>query len=272
MKIGVIGIGVVGGATYNSFLNKCHNENVIIVAYDKYKNIGSFEDVIDADMVFLCLPTLYNYDLMSYDKSSIHEICQKLSKINYKGAVIIKSTVEPTTSQNIANTYNLTVLHNPEFLSAITAYEDFHNQKHIIIGTTKQCFEPNSLDHIEKLTNFYTKYYSDAEITICTSTESETIKIFCNNFYSVKIQFFNELYLLCQKINVNFETVRDAMLKNGWINPMHTIVPGTDGKLSYGGMCFPKDTNALLSFMKEIGTPHKVLEATVKEHDEMRND
>ena len=40
------------------------------------------------------------------------------------------------------------------------------------------------------------------------------------------------------------------MLKNGWINPMHTTVPGPDGQLSYGGFCFPKDTNALLQFMK----------------------
>ena len=30
---------------------------------------------------------------------------------------------------------------------------------------------------------------------------------------------------------------------------MHTNVPGTDGKLSYGGACFPKDTNALNNFM-----------------------
>jgi UDPglucose 6-dehydrogenase len=268
MKIGVIGIGVVGGATYKSFLDKCQNSDIEVVAFDKYKNIGTFENMIDTDMVFLCLPTLYNYELMSYDKSSIHEICSELSKVQYKGLVIIKSTVEPTNSQNFADTYNLFVIHNPEFLSARTAYEDFHNQKHIIIGKTNQIIDC----HVDKILNFYKTYYSDADVTLCTSTESESIKIFCNNFYSVKIQFFNELYLLCQKINIDYETIRTAMLKNGWINPMHTIVPGTDGQLSYGGMCFPKDTNALLSFMKTVDSPHKILEATVNEHNEMRND
>ena len=62
------------------------------------------------------------------------------------------------------------------------------------------------------------------------------------------------------------------MLKNNWINPMHTDVPGIDGQLSYGGYCFPKDTNALLNHMKRAGTNHKVLEATIVERNIMRAD
>ena len=62
------------------------------------------------------------------------------------------------------------------------------------------------------------------------------------------------------------------MLKNGWINPMHTNVPGPDGKLSYGGFCFPKDTNALLNHMKRMNTPHNVLQATIDERNVMRDD
>lgn len=70
----------------------------------------------------------------------------------------------------------------------------------------------------------------------------------------------------------DYNVVKDLMLKNKWINPMHTDVPGPDGKLSYGGYCFPKDTNALLNHMKRVNTPYKVLEATVKERNIMRND
>ena len=62
------------------------------------------------------------------------------------------------------------------------------------------------------------------------------------------------------------------MLRNGWINHMHTQVPGTDGKLSYGGYCFPKDTNALLEYMKTMDSPHEVLEATISERNKMRED
>ena len=70
----------------------------------------------------------------------------------------------------------------------------------------------------------------------------------------------------------NYDNVKDLMLKNKWINPMHTNVPGPDGKLSYGGYCFPKDTNALLQHMKKMKTPCQVLESTIQERNQMRND
>ena len=98
------------------------------------------------------------------------------------------------------------------------------------------------------------------------------MKLFCNNFYAVKIQFFNELYLLCQKINCDFETVKNLMLHNDWINPMHTQVPGSDGQLSYGGLCSPKDTQALLSLMKRNNSPNLVLESCIDERNKMRID
>ena len=62
------------------------------------------------------------------------------------------------------------------------------------------------------------------------------------------------------------------MLKNGWINKLHTQVPGVDGKLSYGGACFPKDTNALNEYMIKHDSPNAVLDATIKERNKMRND
>jgi UDP-glucose 6-dehydrogenase len=125
---------------------------------------------------------------------------------------------------------------------------------------------------MNKLISFYKKYYMYADISLCTSIESESMKIFVNCFYSVKIQFFNELYLLSKSMGADYNKIRDLMLKNKWINPMHTNVPGPDGLLSYGGYCFPKDTNALYNHMKRMNTPHMVLEATINERNSMRED
>ena len=86
----------------------------------------------------------------------------------------------------------------------------------------------------------------------------------------MKVQIFNEFYLLCQKIGIDYQRVKDLMLSNGWINSMHTNVPGPDGQISYGGACFPKDTNALNHLMKTLGSPHRVLEACIEERDSMR--
>ena len=37
--------------------------------------------------------------------------------------------------------------------------------------------------------------YPNAKISECLAVESESMKLFCNSFYAVKIQFFNELFI-----------------------------------------------------------------------------
>lgn len=263
-KIGIVGLGFVGGSIYKSFTIK----NINVVGYDKYKDggIGSFNDLLDCDMVFLCLPTLFSNETQCYDKSAIYEVCELLSQNEYKGVIILKSTIEPETTNKLAETYrNLKLCHNPEFLTARTAFEDFHNQTHIVIGFTDY-FNDSGL-----LEKFYAKYFPNAVISVCSSLESESMKIFCNSFYASKIMLFTEYYLLCQKNGADFEKIKEIMFKNNWINPMHTSVPGPDGLLGYGGACFPKDTKALLNYLKEYKTEYKVLESVTIECDKIRN-
>jgi UDPglucose 6-dehydrogenase len=267
MKIGIIGLGFVGGAIYKSFSMK----GVNIVGYDKHKDggIGHLHDCFDTDYVFLALPTPFCEKNMSFDKSALEHVCHRLEKHNYRGCIVIKSTVEPETTEKLSLCYpDLHFIHNPEFLTARTAFEDFHNQKHIVIGSSNKC----PAHCTTGLHKFYEKYYPDAEITSCSALESESMKMFVNSFYAVKVQFFNEIYLLCQKNGCDYEKVKYMMLKNGWINPMHTSVPGPDGQLSYGGACLPKDTQALYHYMDEVGTFNNVLEATINERNKMRCD
>ena len=264
LKIGIIGLGFVGKSMLDSFKIKGFS----VFGYDKFKDSDPLEECIDADIIFLALPTKYDEKNSQYDKSCLEEISQLLLLNKFEGLVVIKSTVEPMTTQILSKKYNLKFVHNPEFLSAATALEDFHNQKHIVLG-----YGPNiSVEDLYPLRDFYQQGYPEADISLCSSTESESMKIFVNCFYSVKIQFFNELYLLCNSMNCDYNVVKDLMLKNKWINPMHTTVPGNDGLLSYGGYCFPKDTNALLQHMKKMNTPSQVLEATIDERNQMRTD
>ncbi len=264
MFIGIIGLGFVGGAMYKSFKEK----NIQVYGYDKFKESDSLDKCLETDILFLCLPTQFNESNSSYDKSCIFEVCDLISN-KYKGIVIIKSTVEPLTTESLQEKYpSLKFIHNPEFLTARTAFEDFHNQKHIVLGKS------NLISDIDLriVKTFYKNNYPEAEISICSCTESESMKIYLNCFYSVKVQFFNELYLLSNKMNCDYNVIKNLMLKNNWINPMHTNVPGPDGQLSYGGYCFPKDTNALLNHMKRLESPHMVLQATVNERNSMRED
>lgn len=267
MEVSVMGLGFVGGSMKKSFEIK----GIKVIGYDKFKDEfkDNFIACLKSDIAFLALPTVFDEEKSEYDKSCIREVCNDLMKNEYKGIVVIKSTVEPTTTMMLSKEFpSLKFVHNPEFLTAATAFEDFHNQTHIVLGRGPVISD----EDMNKLANFYMELYPNAEMSFSSCTESESMKIFVNCFYSVKIQFFNELYLLCENMDCDYNVVKDLMLKNKWINPMHTDIPGPDGKLSYGGYCFPKDTNALLNHMKRVGTHNQVLEATVNERNIMRDD
>ena len=267
MKVGIVGLGFVGNAMYQSFIKKNINDLLI---YDKFKDggIGTFEEVLQSDILFLALPTPYNSSKHQYEYGPIEETLDKLQQYKYSGSIVIKSTVTPETSYNLENKYNLGLIHNPEFLTARTANEDFHNQKHIVLGRGNKVQDNN----YQNVIDFYKQYYPDADISLCSSLESESMKIYCNSFYAVKVQFFTELYQLCQKNNSDYTLIKEMMIKNNWINPMHTNIPGPDGSISYGGLCFPKDTNALNQYMKITNSENKLLNACIEERNQMRDD
>ena len=275
ITIGICGLGFVGNAINNYFttvneLNK-NDTKYEILSYDKYKNINTFDILLSSDILFVCLPTnLENInDLTStYDMKEIDNTIMLLNEKDYNGIIIIKSTVLPNYCREINDKYHkLQIIHNPEFLSARTAIQDFINQKHIILGYTKQSF-----DVINIIYDFYKNLFKTALISISTTEESSLVKLGCNSFYAMKIQFFTEIFLLCKKMNLDYNNVKNMMLKNNWINPMHTLIPGHDGKISYGGACFPKDIQALSNFMVEQEVSNLVLDAVIKDNKKTRND
>jgi len=263
--LGVAGLGVVGGAVCTGFTKR----GWTVKGYDKYKNggMGSTADLLDCDIVFLCLPTLFSEEKGQYDHSAINEVVTSLSQSHYKGLVVLKSTVEPGTTQALSERFpNLDIAHNPEFLTARTAADDFEAQPHIVCGKTSSC----DGDKFESLVSLYRSGWPDSTLSCCMSNESEACKSFGNCFYAAKVLVFNEYFLLCQKMGINFEQVVELMLLQGWVDPHHTKVPGPDGHMGFGGMCFPKDTSALLGLMTRTDSPHQVMKAVVEENKAIR--
>jgi len=262
MRIGICGLGFVGNAINSFFKNKeCE-----LFIYDKYKNINSFNTILDTEILFICLPTQFCEIKHTYNMNEINSILFMLYENKYKGIILIKSTVLPTYCSNINNIYtDLKIVSNPEFLSANTAEIDFMNQNHIILGYTDQ-----SYDSINIVKLFYTNMFPNAKISITNSNTSCMTKLVCNSFYATKIQFFTEIYLLCKEINISYDDVKSLMLSNTWINPKHTNIPGPDNMISFGGMCLPKDISALNSLMENYNITNDVINATIMERNRMR--
>ena len=58
----------------------CKLKNVNVIGYDKYKiSDNTFNDCINADILFLCLPTVFNEEKKSYDMSCIEEVLEEFN-------------------------------------------------------------------------------------------------------------------------------------------------------------------------------------------------
>ena len=54
-RVGIMGVGVVGGAVLNYF----RLEGINPLLYDPGKNLGSIQEINQADLVYMCVPTPY---------------------------------------------------------------------------------------------------------------------------------------------------------------------------------------------------------------------
>jgi nucleotide sugar dehydrogenase len=271
VKIGICGVGFVGQAIQSFFLNnkkpveqEFHKHEIEV--YDKYKNINTLAQVINTNLLYICLPTPFNEQLKTYDLSEISQLLFLLHEQKYTGTILLKSTVTPNYCTDMNQMYKgLKIVHNPEFLSARTAAQDFAQQEHIILGYT-----PQSQCMLNFLSEFYKVLFPKAIISSCSAEVASLTKLACNSFYATKVQYFTELYELCQRMGISYTTVKDLMIRNNWIHPQHTTVPGPDGQISFGGACLPKDLSALNQYMALYKTPHQVLNAAITERNEMR--
>ena len=91
-----------------------------------------------------------------------------------------------------------------------------------------------------------------------------------NTFLAVKVSVVNEFYRMSKVLGANWNDALEGFVSDPRIGNSHTNVPGHDGKLGFGGTCFPKDINALITMGKELGVDMNTLEAAWKTNLEVR--
>lgn len=232
LKIGIIGVGMVGGALKNYFEKKDRK----LFLYDNSKNFGSIEEVNQADVIFICVPTPYDKE-KGFDLLFVEDA---VSCINGNKIVIIKSTVLPGTTEKFQEKYpHHKFLFNPEFLVEDKADECMQNPDRQIIGFTSK-----SYDVAETIMHLLPKAFFQK---IIQATEAEMVKYFGNTFLATKVIFANQMYELCQKIGVDYNKVMEVAAVDKRIGYSHLKVM-YGGYRGYGGKCLPKDIRALIQF------------------------
>jgi len=236
-RLGVIGNGFVGEAISFAFSPIA---NIYVYDKDPLKSIDSLKSVHNCDFVFICVPTPMFRD-GSQDLSYVESVFEKATN---KPIYILKSTVLPGTTTDLCKKFpDSKIIFSPEFLSERTAKLDMLTQSRIILG--------GELSLTEKAKTLFNERFKIKNIIQTDSKTAELTKYMNNTFFATKVSIMNEFKLLCDKIGANWEDALKGFVSDGRIGDSHLNVPGHDGKLGYGGTCFPKDVNALLSFSKK---------------------
>jgi nucleotide sugar dehydrogenase len=236
-NVGVIGNGFVGEAISFAFSSI---SDLYIFDTDPSKSLNNLECVHNCDFVFICVPTPMFED-GSQDLSYVESVFEKATDIP---VYILKSTVLPGTTEILSKKYPYSkIIFSPEFLTERTAKLDMLSQSRIILGGESALTERAKV--------LFNQRFKIRNIIQTDSKTAELTKYMNNTFFATKVSIMNEFKLLCDKIGANWEDALSGFVSDGRIGDSHLNVPGHDGKLGYGGTCFPKDVNALLSFSKK---------------------
>lgn len=246
INVGIVGCGYIGGAL-KKWLEE-HNNNVKILISDPPK--GFNDNLLYCDVIFISIhiPT---EDNGTQDLTLLNSIIKDLPN----KPIFIRTTLLPGTCDKLAQKFNKKIYFMPEFLTQRTAYEDFCTQPMIFTGEEE----------------LLSKIFIGKKHIVMTSLEAEITKYAHNVFGAVKVTYFNGIYDICKKLNCEYEKVQKGILLSGYINDMHTFVPGPDGKTGYGGKCFPKDVKAFAGNMKKFPIS-KLLNIVSELNEGYRND
>jgi nucleotide sugar dehydrogenase len=268
-QIGIIGQGFVGSAVREGMKN-----HFDILAFDKdpnkYSNVESIFHVVEStDLTFLCVPTPMRKNgscdltIVRNALTEISDVAKALCAEDY--IVVIKSTIPPGTTEQLNREYpNLDIVFNPEFLTEANAVDDYKNQNRIIIGGER----PGST----KVKAVFAKAFPKVPIIKTSSSIAEMIKYVTNTFLATKVSFANEMYQICQALNIDYDKVIEYARYDDRLGNSHWNVPGPDGDFGFGGHCFPKDIAALEYLAERFGVDTTVITAAIAKNQKVRTD
>lgn len=281
MKISIIGSGFVGEKVgrgfstlgYDVIFHDINNE-VLSKLENEFETSPDLEYTIqNSSISFICVPTPYNNGFDSkYIESALRDVSKGLKHKDDYHLVVIKSTVPPTMTRQVflpilnENTEvgeRVGLCMNPEFMTqhAESWTDDqkfsrnFNNEDRIVIGE----FDKKSGDTLQKL-------YEPLKLPIFRTDldTSEMIKYASNCMLATKISFWNQIFLICNKLGIDSDMVAEISSLDPRIGT-YGIVHGK----AFGGACLEKDLKSFIEFADEFAD-ESLLQAVNKINEEMK--
>jgi UDPglucose 6-dehydrogenase len=269
--VGQVGYGFIGNAVVELFRPHCQ-----VIVYDKagyegresLHNVGKAVEidsvVRQAGVVFVAVPTPMRHSgechtgIVESVLQDIQNAAIRLGRSLDDFVVVLKSTVPPGFTRRMQDKYALRLVFSPEFLTEANAVKDFKSTNRVLLG--------GDFDDAQVVFKYFEGVWPDRQadtwtdhpdgpvgIIHCSPEEAEMTKLSANVHLTARVMVSNEIYLICQKLGVNYDAVKLLSQLDRRIGTSHMNVPGPDGNLGYGGHCFVKDTQNLAFISEQLG-------------------
>lgn len=282
MTLHIIGYGYVGSSL--GYVCKQNNvefsitdiqdklEDCAVYVFKEVQDTVRFAETTgDFNVYFVCVPTPSKpsgeccTDIVEDVVSKIYEFATK------KSIICVKSTVQPGTCRKLLTKYgcaksNIDIVFTSEFLTERRANLDMYEAKFALVGTHDGVEIPEIVQVFKSLYNHnYSLEVITRKLEVC-----ELFKYTINMFLAVKVWFFNEIYEISDKLDFDYNELRDLLKLDSRIGESHIMVPGLDGKFGYGGACLKKEMLAGNHLQTQQEIPNNVIEQIISRNDQLR--
>lgn len=239
MNLGFIGQGWIG----KNYSDDFERRGFEIVRYSLEEPYNKNKAKIKScDLVFVAVPTPTTQD--GFDLSIVKNV---IKNINKGATVVIKSTLLPGSTEELQRENpDLFIFHSPEFLTEANAAYDAANPQRNIIG-----MPINNKEYRTKAKEIIKVLPKAPYELICFSREAELVKYAGNCFLYAKVMFINLLYDLSQKLDCDWQNIRNAMVADKRIGLSHMDPLHKTGR-GAGGHCFIKDFAAFREIYQKL--------------------
>lgn len=238
-------------------------------------DIASVIASTDLTMIAVGTPTVDGSIDLRHIEASAQAIGAALRGLDQPHVVVVKSTVLPGTTSDVVRPIverasgrtsadGLHVAMNPEFLREGNAVADFADPDRVVLGVDDPAAEA-------LLRELYAPL-SPGDVIVTNPRTAETIKYASNALLATLISFSNEIGNLAARLpGVDARTVMAGVKADDRWSPRQPdgtrVRPGVlsylEAGCGFGGSCFPKDVQALRSFVRGQGLDSRVLDAVL---------
>jgi len=259
-KVAIIGLGVVGGATYEDMMEILKkkelgsyklfgvdiNKEVINKYLSKYQSshfFGGMSTNIPQDMDI--------YIVSVYSPEQIEQVFASIPK-EKAVLIVIESTVPPELSKRLLkNKGNTKLTLFPHRFNPNDPEHRVFNLKRVLGGADKES-EKAALD-------FYKQFMNLEDITIVSYFIAALSKPAENAYRFIEIAIAEDWKSECARLGISFEELRKSMNTKWNID----LKEARDG---IGGTCLPKDSK----FIKEFFSKSKLIKSAIEVDEEYK--